>query len=95
VETAIETGRTAYVDHLALVPMAECYPGGPAIAVVSGVTPFAVGDGWTVLADNDRATQDYGFTWQAYMDRLFALRALRLQLPSSGTPTIPDTLINA
>jgi hypothetical protein len=95
VGTAIETGRTAYVDHLALVPMAECYPGGPAITVVSGVTPFAVGDGWTLLADNDRATQDYGFTWQAYLDRLFALRALRLQLPSSGTPTIPDTLINA
>lgn len=94
VGTAIETGKTVYLDHLALVPMVEAYPGGPAVAVVSGVLPFAAGDGWTLAAENDRASGAYGFTWQAVWDRLFGMRALALVLPSTpGGPTYPDSLI--
>jgi hypothetical protein len=93
VGTAIEAGKTAYADHLCLCLMTEAYPGGPAAAVVSGATPFALGDGWTVAAANDRAGQPYGLTWQGLFDRLFGMRALGLQLPSGPGPSVPDTLI--
>lgn len=94
VGTAIEVGKTAYADHLCFKPLIEAYPGGPAAAVISGIVPFFVGDGWTVDAQNDRASQDYGSTWQALMDRLFGMRTLALQLPStSGAPSVDDTLI--
>lgn len=84
VGTAIETGKTVYVDALCLVPMTEAYPGGPAVAVISGAVPFVAGDGWTLDVENDRAGADFGSTWQTLFDRLFRARTLGLQLPSAA-----------
>jgi hypothetical protein len=87
-------GGDLLVDHLAAATAAALYPGGPGAAVFGGATPFAVGDGWGVVTTNDRAGATFGLTWQSLFARLFGT-AGTVVLPSSGSPTVLDSLITA
>lgn len=91
--TALSVGTRLYVDHLAMAPVSVPYDGGPGIAVFGGSVPFAAGDGWQTTITNDRGNQPLNSTMQALFDRLFQMRVMGLQLPSSLTPSIADTLI--
>jgi hypothetical protein len=93
ISTAL-TGANVYVDDVCMTPATALYTGGPGLAVFSGVTPFATGDTWTVTQTNDRGGATYAATWQAVFDRFFSMRSLGLLLPSSGSPTIADSLIS-
>jgi hypothetical protein len=88
--TAIDSGKSVYISRLALSPAVQLYAGGPFSAVFSGNSPLQGGnnpDTWTVAITNA-----YG-AFQKLFERLFSMRQNRLQLPSSGAPTIIDGLI--
>jgi Tfp pilus assembly protein FimT len=86
--TALSTGSTLYFGHIALSPAASIYPGGPYGRIFSGLPAFISGDSLTIAVANNYASK-----WQLLADRLFGMRALGLQLPSGGSPTILDSLI--
>lgn len=86
------TGGNCLVDRASLV-VPSAYPGGYGFAAFSGATKFVINDGWTVAATNDRASSTYCATFQSLFERLFGMSNLGLMLPSSGSPTIADTLI--
>jgi hypothetical protein len=95
VSTAISSGTNIFIDRLAMGTISALYTGGPGAAIFSGNVPFIQGDGWNVTTTNDRGGSSNMGTFQALFDRLFNMRALGLLLPSSGLPTIADTLISA
>jgi hypothetical protein len=86
--TALSAGSTLYFGHLALQAASPLYAGGPSLALFSGSPDFILGDNFSVTASNN-----YGSKWQLLADRLFGMRALGLQLPSGGSPTVLDSLI--
>jgi hypothetical protein len=94
VSTAL-AGDDVLIDSVCLARLTPAYAGGFSLAVFSGTTPFVVGDGWDVTAANNRSGENYLGTFQALFDRLFGMRGLNLLLPSSGTPTQPDTKITS
>lgn len=86
--TALSTGTSVFIDRVALARPVQVYAGGPYVAGFSGATPVISGDGWTLTTTNDRAG-----AIQTYFDRFFSMRTVGQVLPSSGSPTIPDSLI--
>lgn len=94
ISTAL-TGANVLMDDICLTPLTAAYTGGPGLAVFSGVTPFVKGDTWTVTGTNNRGGASYLATFQALFDRLFGMRGSNLLLPSSGSPSILDSLISA
>lgn len=84
-----------YIDHFAAAPLTALYDGGPGVAVFAGSVAWFSGDGWTVAMTNNRAGATYLSTWNAFFDKLFAMRSLGLMLPTSGAPTIADTLLTS
>lgn len=94
--TAISSGSSLYLDHVAMTEMQPLYPDGPSVAVFSGATDFKAGsvqvegDQFAVTVTNDRAGE-----FQEWFDRVFDMREKGLLLPSdsSGSETINDNLI--
>ena len=89
ISTAVTSSRKIYLDSLALAPMAELYSGGPLVAVMTGGTNFAPGDTWSIVTTNDRA----GLV-REWCERNFGLATLGLALPTSASPTIPDSVVS-
>jgi hypothetical protein len=89
--TALESGRSVYVDRLGMGEMAQLYTSGPFFSVHSGNTLFQSGDYATVAVSNNRSLD----SWQTAFLRLFFDTVLNQEilLPSSSVPTIADTLI--
>jgi len=86
--TAIDSGKSVFVDRLALAVMAQVYAGGPFVSVFSGANKLIVGDQWLL-----GMTNAYGAV-QRWAERAFSLRTLGLQLPSAPTgATVPDSVI--
>jgi hypothetical protein len=94
VSTAL-TGADVFIDDFCVTPLTAVYTGGPGVAVFSGATPFVTGDTWTLTQTNDRGGSTYSATFQALFDRFFSARSLGLLLPSSGSPSIADSLISS
>jgi hypothetical protein len=88
------TGSGLLIDDVCFTPLTAAYPGGPGLAIFSSATPYLLNDAYDLQTNNDRAGQYYCATFQALFDRLFGMRGLNLLLPSSLSPTIPDTLIS-
>lgn len=91
--TALSTGSTAYIGHVALTPAVQPYKGGPYVALFSGTPNFILQDTFSVNVANQ-----YNSRWQLALERLFGVRSLTLQqpynqIPSAATPTIADSLI--
>jgi len=95
ISTAVTSGTTTTIDHCSLVAASSLYTGGPLAAAFSGSAAFAAGnsqipaDSFTVTVTNAQAG-----SFQTYFDRAFNMKALGVQLPSSGSPTISDSLIS-
>lgn len=87
--TALSTGSNVFIDRVALAEPYYFYQGGPAIAAFSGNIPLINGDTFTIQVFNNYAGQ-----FQRFFDRVFNMKSLNLLLPSSGTPSIPDSLIS-
>jgi hypothetical protein len=88
ITTAIPTGSTVWIDHMALLAGTELYAGGPIVAVFQGRTASNLNDTWTVTVTNNRAGD-----WQSWYQRIFDMNAKGLLLPSSGSNLIPDSLL--
>jgi hypothetical protein len=91
--TALDNAKSLYMDSAALAEASFLYPGGPALSVFAGATPFMTNDYFTITTANNRNGKTFGMTWQAVFDRLFGMRQLGLLLPYSGSPTLADTLL--
>lgn len=89
ISTAVTSTRKVFLDSVALSPMTELYSGGPLVAVMTGGTNFAAGDTWSVATTNDRA----GLV-REWCERNFSLTTLGLALPTSASPTIPDSVVS-
>lgn len=86
--TAITAADVLYLDHLAMATASQVYHGGPLVAAFSGAAEFITGDTFSVVVANT-----YG-AFQKFFDRVFNMRGLGLQLPSSGASTVSDTLMS-
>lgn len=91
--TALSTGKNLWIDRAIITPFAQPYSGGPLVALFQGSTAFPALDYFTVATTNNRGGASNNSTWQAEFDRMFNMRSMGLQLPSSGSPTIADSLI--
>lgn len=88
--TPLSAASTLLVDEVTMAQPVQLYQGGPGVVVFSGRTPAIRGDRWTITVTNsDHAN------FQAWFDRVLGSRSLGILLPSSGSPTIPDTLISS
>jgi hypothetical protein len=87
--TAIDNGKSVFVDRLAFHAPQQLYTGGPYASVFSGANKLISGDSWTVALTNTYGRFTYWF------ERMFGLRALGLVLPSAtpGAETVLDSLI--
>lgn len=84
-----DANLSVWIDWLSVSVMTRLYTGGPLIALVSGESPWAVGDTSEVAIEND-----YAGDWVMMTERLFALREKELYIPTSGSYLINDSLIN-
>lgn len=88
VTTALTNSESFLIDRLSFMPATELYIGGPFASIFSGATKFIIGDTFTLAVSNA-----YDSRWQLLVEKLFGMRSLGQQLPSSGAPTIADSLI--
>jgi hypothetical protein len=86
--TALDNTKSVYIDTLALTPLVPQYPGGPCVVVYAGSTNFLKNDLITFTISNA-----YDSGWAKLAQRFWGLNSLGLKLPSSGSPTINDSLI--
>jgi hypothetical protein len=87
--TAMDNAKSVYVDHLAMAIPKQVYSGGPYVTVFSGSSTLILGDTFTPTVSQANDSQ-----WQLAMDQLCNMRALGLQIPSSGSPTVAESLIS-
>jgi hypothetical protein len=89
--TALDTGKSLYIDRVSLAQMSQTYVGGPYLTIFSGNANLAKGDIIYVGISND-----YGGKMQLLFDRLFNMKSLSLMLPSNnaGGETISDSLVS-
>lgn len=87
--TAITNAGRILIQTLALTPSRQAYNGGPYVILFSGLKKLVAGDSFTVVISNN-----YGGLIQSAFNRIFNMGSMNLVLPStSGSPTIPDSLI--
>jgi hypothetical protein len=86
--TALSTGTTLYIDHMALAEPYRLYAGGSSLNVWSGNVPSVTGDTATFTPTNT-----YAAGFQLGFNKFFNMSNLGLLLPYSGSPTISDGLI--
>jgi len=88
--TALDSGKSVYIDELCLTTPVQTYAGGPYVAIFAGSTSSVKNDSFTVTVSND-----WGGKLQTAAEAFFGMRNLGLQLPSngSGSETIPDSLV--
>lgn len=87
--TALESGKSLYIDRVALGVATQLYAGGPYAAVFSGGTPSQIGDYWTIAVTNSAGVTSFCRS----LDRLWNLRVLNMFIPSITVGYIPDSLI--
>lgn len=87
--TALSASRTLLVDEVSLARMREIYAGGPSASLFAGDTDPIRQDSWTITATTDASET----AWHRLLDRLLGMVQIDLVVPSSGSPTLSDTLI--
>lgn len=88
------TGGSIFWDKMSLGSMSQAYTSGPFVAVHAGSVPFEIGDYANLVITNSRGAGGSLNTFQTLLPRLLPVFITQeFLLPSSATPTIPDTLI--
>jgi hypothetical protein len=85
--TALSTGVSLYLDRLGMALVQPMYAGGPSITMFAGSSRLVSGDTWLLAASNT-----FGAV-QKRAEMVFGMRALGLQIPSSGSPSVADSVI--
>ena len=78
--TAITSGKTVYLDSMAIGEGVELYSGGPIVAAFNGRLPAGPNDTWTVTVTNAMAGK-----FQKDFNRFFGMADLGLLLPTAGS----------
>jgi len=87
ISTAIDNTKNVFLDRMALNKMTQLYQGGPWLSGFSSNTIVLKNDQWSMAINNT-----YG-GFQRLFERWYGMRSLGLKLPSSGSPTVNDNLI--
>ena len=89
--TAIDNGLSIFIGRVGMRQMTQLYgsgpTGGPSVVGFSGNTKTFVPDSWTSAITNTAGA------FQRLFQRWFLSQAIGLLLPSSVSPSIPDSLI--
>jgi len=80
--TALDNTKSVYFQVGMTLPTPS-YPGGPSPVLFAGPTNFIKGDLFTLTITNLLNSR-----WQLFFERVFGMRAMSLQLPSGGAPTL-------
>ena len=87
--TAMAATKSLYLDLVAVTPAIQMYTQGPFVAAFSYTLRTAIRDNWSVVFTNSLTTKSFVLG----MQRLYNMRQLGEYLPSSGSPTISDSLV--
>lgn len=87
--TAPANGVFLTLDLAALVAATQLYSGGPYVAAFAGADRTALNDAYALAVTNSLGSNSFA----RGSDRLLGLRELDVYYPSSGSPTISDTLV--
>lgn len=87
--TALTNAKSMFVDNVGMTPMTQAYSGGPFFSLFAGNTPWASADTISVVTTNNRAG-----VLREWCNRNFQMDQLNLLFPSSGSPTIPDSVVS-
>lgn len=85
--TAIESGKSAYIDDLAFAEMTALYKGGPSFAFFAAATNVVLGDAWTRTTTNSMGVM------ASWLERIFSLSQKGLQASYASSPTVADSLV--
>lgn len=92
--TALEAGRSVYLDKMSLGQMSQLYVQGPYFAIHAGDVPFKAGDFGICAVRNSYGAGGTVDTFQTLFARLYPEAYINnLLLPSDNAPTISDMLI--
>ena len=86
--TNLTSTHNAFIDEMVLTPAYQLYDGGPYVAVFAGAVNWIAKDQINLAISNN-----YAGGFQQLFNRFFDMQSLGLMLPSSGSPTISDSLI--
>ena len=87
--TAIDASGILYIDSFWLGSVTSAYSGGPSFFVTSGPTQWDTRDLRRITVSND-----YGGDVNQWLDRIFDLKGTGKKFPTSGSPTILDSVIS-
>jgi hypothetical protein len=88
VTTAYANAKILYLDHLSLVAATQTYPGGPYVAAFSKDTAAAARDTYSLVTTNSLDHRSFVRS----LDRWCDMRSAALYLPTSGSPSITDSI---
>jgi hypothetical protein len=86
----LDNAKSVYIDYVTLAPMERVYDGGPYVALISGETPFAINDSFTLTVTNDHDET----TFVRALDRFLGLADAQIRLVTDPTGTVLDSLIS-
>lgn len=95
--TALDNSKYCLVAGMALAEADQLYTGGPYFKAFRGDDPALLNDSWTITVSNNSSGifgSMSGGKIQTMTEALFGMRQLGLQLPSSGSPTVSDSLVS-
>lgn len=98
--TPLTSAHSVWIDQLQIAPapnllvggVSNTRGGGPYALMFAGSTPFALNDNFTLTTTNSLGVGSFARS----LDRTYGLRQMGFayKIPSSGSPTISDTLIS-
>lgn len=88
ISTAVTSTRKIFWDNVALNALTQIYSGGPLMSAFAGARPFSTADTWTITVANDRLG-----VLREWCARNWNMASLGLLLPTSASPTIPDSVV--
>ncbi len=87
--TALQNAKTVYIDDVTMIVAGQLYAGGPFIGIFPGSVATVLNDTMTVTVANNWAGK-----FQKAFQTFFDMRSIGVQLPSSGSPSISDSLVS-
>ena len=93
--TALPASKSIIIDELVLAEVVQNYPGAPGMIIVRGSTDFRTKNKMTVKYQHGSGSTPSEPTneMQMMFDQLFSTSSMNLNLPTSGSPSIADSLI--
>lgn len=88
ISTAVTNSRKVFWDNVGMNALTQVYAGGPLMSAFAGAKPFSTADTWTITVANDRLG-----VLREWCNRNFNMAALGLLMPTSASPTIPDSVV--